>query len=72
MDYAGTMWSSQTLNSRDGYIQPSYQACLSQVSGVTTTEESGSRSGRDFSRVPQHTLVNRYVRGRRENNARVA
>jgi hypothetical protein len=50
------------LNSRDGYTQPSYQACLSQVSGVTTstTEVFGPGSGRDFSRVPRHTVVNRY------------
>jgi hypothetical protein len=50
------------VNSRDGYIQPSYQACLSQVWGVTTstTGESRSGSGRDFSYAPRHTLVNRY------------
>jgi len=50
------------LNSRDGYTQSSYQACLYQVSGVTKsmTYESGSGSCRHFSRAPRHTLVNRY------------
>ena len=48
-------------NSRDGYIQPNYRTRLSQVSRVITpnTEDFGSSSGRDFSRAPRHTLVNR-------------
>jgi len=71
MKYAGTM-SSQMLNSRDGYTQPSYQTCLSQVSGVitSTTEESGSGSGRDYSRAPRHTLVNRNAGSLPQENKR--
>lgn len=42
------------LNSRDGYIQPSYQACLSQVSGVTTstTKNTGPVASEIFLVLP--------------------